>query len=307
MPSTSSVPPTSRSRPRAVCFTLNNYGPADLERLRCLVLDTNLVPKVRYAIFGLERGENGTHHIQGYISSLTARAFTTWKEAIGQRAHIEAAKGSAFDSKAYCSKEGNFEEYGTIPQPGKRNDVHEACEALAAGKRIAEVAADHPVVFLRYARNMVAFQRLVCPVADPPEKCTVRVYWGPSGTGKSRRSREEAEAITSLYVKPAATGIWWPRYGGERAVLFDDYYGYIPYDQLLTLLDRYNGRQVQIKGGDEPFLAREIWITSNAPISEWYPKEDGIALYRRISVYEEMLDDGVISDMSSRITSRLNW
>lgn len=87
------------SRPRAVCFTLNNYSINELKRLRAAG------DSLKYLVFQLERGGTGTKHIQGYACAHSPKSFSGWKELVGTRAHIEAARGSAEENKAYCTKE----------------------------------------------------------------------------------------------------------------------------------------------------------------------------------------------------------
>ena len=48
---------------RAACFTLNNPNTEELENLHALLKD------FKYAVYQLERGEQGTVHVQGYAVS----------------------------------------------------------------------------------------------------------------------------------------------------------------------------------------------------------------------------------------------
>lgn len=87
---------------RRVCFTLNNYTAADEERIR-LLADCSGATCVLY---GREVGELGeTPHLQGYIEWKYQRTLLQWKGALGDRAHIESAAGTRWDSWCYCTKE----------------------------------------------------------------------------------------------------------------------------------------------------------------------------------------------------------
>lgn len=274
---------------RHVCFTLNNPGDADYERLYTLCVDAT---RVRYAIVGLETAPStGTQHFQGYISFTGTRSFNSIKGLIGERSHLEAAKGSAEQNQTYCRKEGDYEEFGVLPSPGKRSDLESAIALIKGNKRMAEVAEEYPVVFCRHFRGLGELQRILqSPQALSRERPTVRIYVGPSGTGKSRRALEEATNTGDVFEKCSATGKWWPRYTGQKCVIFNDFYGGIPYSELLVLLDRYSAT-VETKGGDQPFVSTEFWFTSNKHVRNWYSEEkfpNIDALYRRISVYEEM-------------------
>ena len=50
------------TRPRSVCFTLNNYTAPDVDWLH-----THLRTNCTYYVLGYETGANGTPHIQGFI------------------------------------------------------------------------------------------------------------------------------------------------------------------------------------------------------------------------------------------------
>lgn len=56
-----------------------------------------------YAIWQLEKGENGTEHIQAYVYWKKPVRFAKVKEVF-PRAHIEPRRGTHEEAKAYCSK-----------------------------------------------------------------------------------------------------------------------------------------------------------------------------------------------------------
>ncbi|ALE29807.1 replication associated protein [Lake Sarah-associated circular virus-49] len=111
------------------------------------------------------------------------------------------------------------------------------------------------------------------------------VYWGPTGTGKSRRAW--SEATTAAYVKDPLSK-WWEGYQGEISVIIDEFRGIIQPAHLLRWLDRYPV-SVECKGGSTPLRAQRFWICSNLHPSQWYPELDGAtysALERRMEIVE---------------------
>lgn len=119
----------------------------------------------------------------------------------------------------------------------------------------------------------------------------VYVYYGRTGTGKSRRAWEEAgmDAFPkgnqlTLTLDPNTK--FWDGYRNQEHVVIDEFRGTISIAHLLRWLDRYPVI-VEIKGSSTSFCARKIWITSNLDPREWYPdldQETKEALLRRLNI-----------------------
>lgn len=141
---------------RRWCFTLNNYDEAELVSLRSsLSAPEN---KIRYAVWGKEVGAEGTPHIQGYFSSGKTYRLKGAKKLVGDRAHLEAAKGSEEDNYKYCTKDGDFEEVGTRKSPGKRTDLEAFMDSVRDGVLDAkELRQQHPDVCAKYPRFFEAY------------------------------------------------------------------------------------------------------------------------------------------------------
>lgn len=97
-------------RSRGYCFTINNYTDNDIDRLLKL-------PN-RYLVFGFETGKNGTPHIQGYVYSQEAKTISSLKRFL-PRAHLEKANGTPKQNRDYCTKDGEYYEFGSLPEQGK--------------------------------------------------------------------------------------------------------------------------------------------------------------------------------------------
>ena len=98
-------------RSRAWCFTINNYKS----------VPETLPDKMKYLCFGKEVGkENKTPHLQGYVMFKHAvYRPSKYFEQYGN-GHFEVARGSVQQNIAYCSKEGDFAEFGVQPQDAAR-------------------------------------------------------------------------------------------------------------------------------------------------------------------------------------------
>jgi hypothetical protein len=109
------------------------------------------------------------------------------------------------------------------------------------------------------------------------------VFWGPTGSGKSRRAWEES--TLDAYPKDPRTKFWCG-YNGQEHVVVDEFRGGIDISHLLRWLDRYPVI-VEIKGASVVLQAKKIWITSNIPPVQWYPDLDAstfAALERRLTI-----------------------
>lgn len=111
-----------RKRHRSYCFTINN--PSFKELVSML---NNIDAK--YWCFGFETGsKTGTDHIQGYVQYNNPKDFSVAKSQISNRAHLEPARGTPIQNRTYCSKEGDFYEFGDIATPGPKTKTWDEIE-----------------------------------------------------------------------------------------------------------------------------------------------------------------------------------
>ena len=73
------------SKARDYCFTTNNYTQDHIDKLQAL--------DCVYVVYGKEKGEAGTPHLQGYVRFKNAKTMSSViKEMAGS--HIEIKKGT---------------------------------------------------------------------------------------------------------------------------------------------------------------------------------------------------------------------
>lgn len=263
------------------CFTLNNYTDDEEQHLGTLHPD-----KVLYIVYGRETGAQGTPHLQGFVSFESRKVASTVKRLIGRRAHLEVARGTPSQAADYCKKDGDFREFGSIPHArGARNDLRKLQERIVAGATATEIRDEFPGLYYRYNRAIDRHIQDMKP--DRDWETNVVVYWGKTGTGKTKQVFEFTRR-TDIYTHTGES--WFDGYQGQPVVLFDDFNGSeFKLTYLLKLLDRYP-MQVPIKGGYVKWVPRTIFITSNKHPDEWYPnafEEHRRALKRRLNVITE--------------------
>lgn len=275
--------PKETMKSRAWCLTVNNYTDDDV------AVVTKISHEAAYAVVGIEKGDQGTPHLQGYMYFKTQRHFTALHKAI-PRAHLEVAKANAEKNTEYCTKEGNvLLQHGDMPKQGKRTDLEVAREAVKDGQCMRSIA--DTVSSLQAVRAAQTLFTLLEPVRSwKPE---VRWYYGPSGKGKTRTAHDWLGP--DLYQPTNMK--WWDGYDGHEHVLLDDFRPrQCDFVYLLRLLDRY-GMRVECKGGSRQLRARKIAITSiqSPETMMWFDEEPIEQLMRRIDqiiLVEEYIEDG---------------
>jgi hypothetical protein len=83
------------------CFTYNNYPDDALE-----IMERNFKLHELEYIVGVEVGESGTPHLQGFIEA--KKRLRPDQLGLSRKIHWEKAKGSLKQNVAYCSKDGEF-------------------------------------------------------------------------------------------------------------------------------------------------------------------------------------------------------
>lgn len=262
-------------------FTLNNYTDAEEQALEDLAeLDV-----CEYIVFGKEVGDSGTPHLQGYVIFDKRISASTAKNLISTRAHVEKKKGTPEQAANYCKKDGEFKEFGSrATKQGRRSDLDELYDCVANGATKEEIRTQFKGTYVRYKRSI---DTIITEINEKPRDRTnapvVRVYWGLTGTGKTKSVFDEHDE-ESIYMHPGDR--WFDGYNQHEVALFDDFDGgYFKLSYFLKLLDRYPMR-VPVKGGFVQWAPKFIYITSNKEPKNWYPnayEEHQNALMRRLT------------------------
>nr|WAE43096.1 MAG: replication associated protein [Cressdnaviricota sp.] len=242
----------------------------------------------QYLVYQLEKGdEEETLHVQAYICFHTNVRFKKIKEMF-PTAHLELRRGKHSEAKGYCTKkqtrvDGPYE-FGTDSDiaegKGSRSDLIEIRNKIDDGVSEREIAQDHFGSWLRYHK---AFQRYRELVQDKFEETGEQMLWycGPSGTGKSRKARDDHP---NAYLKMCNK--WWDNYKYQEVVIIEDFDK--KHEALCHHLkiwaDRYPF-QAEVKGYAITIRPKLIIVTSNwHPDKIWKDEEDLDPILRRFKV-----------------------
>lgn len=263
---------TTQTKPRKCrnfTFTFNNYPSTELvDEIDC-----------KYIIYGKEEGKEGTPHLQGTIIFDNPRYLTAVIYSL-PGCHIEICR-NVHASIEYCKKEGNFTERGVPPQTNKEKGEGEKrrwgeIRVAAEEGRNDDIPDD--VRFLQYKavehfRSEGSKRRQLLDT-DAQHLW----YYGASGTGKSRKAREDhPDAFIKMCNK------WWDGYDGEDTVIIEDF------DSAHSVLahhlkiwgDRYPF-MAEVKGGAKKIRPKLIIVTANyAPEDIWDRTNDLEPILRR--------------------------
>lgn len=147
-------------------FTLNNYTDAE----QGVIDGAFAAGGIDYLVSGREVADSGTPHLQGFVIFGQRRGFNSVKATLGARLHLEVARGTNKQAADYCKKDGDFVEYGTLPEgQGKRTDwdrYREWVEGLGRVPTRREIACEFTSLYARYAERCVEIAEAYLP---PPQ------------------------------------------------------------------------------------------------------------------------------------------
>lgn len=229
----------------------------------------------------LEEGAGGFRHYQVYAILVSKQRLLGAKRLFSPTTHLELTRSAA--ARDYCWKEdtrveGSQFEFGQLPMRRQASSDWDKIYDDAKQGNFDTIPRD---VLVRCYHQLRSIRNDHSKPLAQLREC--RVYWGATGTGKSRRAWDEA-GMDSFPKDPRTK--WWDGYSDQPHVIIDEFRGAIDIAHMLRWLDRYPVR-VEAKGQSMPLRASKIWITSNLCPTMWYPDldpETTAALMRRLDI-----------------------
>lgn len=261
--------------------------------------------KMRYLIVGMEISSDGYKHWQIYIQLFKQYRMKGIKTLFNDNtAHCEVQKGTNSEARDYCWK-GQYEKSGTrSPQPsaiirefgtftigqGARTELDDIKKDIDDGLGHYTIVQDQKK-FNSYARYHSWFYKYKQMVDDDRHNIIrvpvkVNVIHGECATGKTT-SILNKEGVKNCYIlkNPNGDNKNWNGYNDQKILIIDDFYGWLPLNEMLRILDNKPYRVRKL--GDYTWAKwNTIYITANSSPLEWYDIENEEvmeAFYSRLS------------------------
>ena len=228
--------------------------------------------------------ETQTPHTHIYIQLRSPARFSRIKKLFPD-AHIEQARGSAADNKAYVQKSGKwandskadtsvpgtFEEWGELPdEPGQgyRTDIGAVYEMIADGMSNAEIMSANPYYAAQISRmDKIRQDILEARYRDEFRQLDVTYIFGPTATGKTRGIMEQ-HGYSSVYRVTDYTHPF-DRYAQEPVLLFDEFRSSLMVGDMLDYLDGYP-LALPARYANRQACYTTVYLISNIDLSEQY-------------------------------------
>lgn len=290
------------------CFTLFNYVWENIVFLlsiqcRGIIFQEEMCPTTNMP------------HLQGFIRFDRAMELQRIKALLGPEYNHIHLEPSVSPSAAveYCRKGETrmgecYEEGDLIFEQGKSSALEDCYEAVRNGSSYRQLVEEFGIQCILHARG-IQFAKFWLDTPTNFRKLNNLAITGHSDVGKTRAVYESFPRVYKLDRSASSGSIWFDGYDGEETLLIDDFYGWIPYGQLLNILDGYPLR-LDIKGAHTWAKWTSVIITSNKSPHLWYHKEytSGCtpALARRLHHWLTVDEHTTLEEISTFLTVKPN-
>jgi len=289
------IPENDGKQTTRVVFTINNPGEYR-PRFDAATM--------AYLVWQLERGAEGTLHVQGYMRLKKRLRFRQIQPMLGGHAAVFIAKGNEEQCRTYCTKEDTRvepgEEHGDYNPlagaQGHRTDLDQIAKMITAGQTLKAIATAHPSAVARYANGIQLLLELLRPEPPVERDVEVMVLWGEGNLGKTHRvmMNQKLRNAGGIYSVRPGRGSF-DLYQGEATIFFDEF-DWRKWDifEMNSILDKWP-LTVDCRFHNKCAAWTRVIICANKSPETWYPQADLEVLL----AFKRRLRDGCL-----HITSR---
>lgn len=191
------------------------------------------------------------------------------------RSVVMEMKGNQDQNTKYCSKDGEFFEFGKAFKERARTDLDEVAEKLREGATLEGIMESDAGIktIIRYPRGLQLARQLL---AKPRNWETTNIWlYGSTGLSKSRIAKEISDKWCAKSTHPYNNKLWkgngklqwFCRYDSHEVVIIEDVRGHTGMEIrfLLELFDRYE-YDVPTKGSEAKWAPKLIICTAKDTI-----------------------------------------
>jgi hypothetical protein len=155
----------NKDRIRRFTFNIHHWKDNGIDKDTVIHLFTQAYA-IDYMIIGEElTTENEVPHLQGYIEFANP---ATWEQVrerfiaiVGYVSDLQASKGDAKSNQLYCSKAGQFTEYGSFTEKVKVDDqAVNVVKLLHEGQRLMAILVNNPAYSQYIVKNFTQLQKV---------------------------------------------------------------------------------------------------------------------------------------------------
>jgi len=278
-------------RARTWAFTISK--PTELQMVHIENLQES---KFKWFLCAIEKGDiNENMHLQGCFSLKNASTWTAVYRLLNLKGgdYLSEQKSSQVTNVAYCSKgkqshaeweiDGvDGENYGVDFQPltvigslpklgeSKVSQWDDIRQAIENGWSDLEICARWPQEGIRSKAAIRGYRLMWQRVHQEWRDVEVVYLWGTTGTGKTR-------AVTAKYGYPNVFRVTdyskgaFDTYDNQDVVVFEEFRSSMRLEKMLNYLDGHPV-ELECRYANQFLMAKKIFILTNIPISEQYPR-----------------------------------
>ena len=280
-----------RVRAKRWVFTINNFEEDDEYNLFRLADDD----RIKIMIAEHEWGENNTPHIQGYMTTtkqLDRSIISNW---LGNRAHLEIARGSLSENIKYCSKEGTVFVTKGIQESIEdinKNERKITIDVINDMKKLtpSEFEERYPIIYF-YHRNNVLQTMMEYKTRNIDHEWNGDLtnkniwVWGIPGVGKSKWA---SERLPKSKTFKKGFNKWWDGYNmlQHKLVIIEDYPSSPTGNALVWHIKNWADRYwfaAEVKGSSMQIYPGNFFliVTSNYRIDQCFDNPQDIDAIKR--------------------------
>lgn len=252
---------------------------------------------LQYLVGQEEVGKGGFDHYQLYVVLKEKKRVSWLKKHVHPTAHWEKKRGTVAEAIDYVTKEDTRKpngikiEIGEKPKEQSDSATEARMDKIEAAKRLREKddirqqaqeiltrledefipITEIPADVLMYQGFLTTYKAKTKDIVGPMRhNLKIVTLIGPPGCGKSY-------SIAKLFPKAGRVmygnnGTWFAN-ARSRTMVFEEFMGQIPLQNMLKYLDPYP-MNLEVKGGVEPAFYDLVIITSNTDPKDWYTTAD---------------------------------